>query len=62
MMDWHYANQELRKQDLAEKVAERNRYALAGRRLSLRARAARVLFALAVAVEKQEARSMAREG
>lgn len=44
----------LREQDLAERIAERNRYARSGRGLSLRARVARRLFALAVAAEREE--------
>jgi hypothetical protein len=42
----------LREQNLAERMAERNRYAR--RRSSLRARMARRLFALAVAAEREE--------
>ena len=45
----------LREQDLAERIAERNRHARtkeAG--LSLRARVARRLFALAMAAEREE--------
>jgi hypothetical protein len=44
----------LREQDLAERVAERNRYARSKRKSSLRARMARRLFALAVAAEREE--------
>jgi hypothetical protein len=44
----------LREQDLAERVAERNRYARPRRGSSLRARMARRLFALAVAAEREE--------
>jgi hypothetical protein len=44
----------LRKQDLAERMAERQRYARARNKPSLRARLARRLFALAVAAERQE--------
>ena len=44
----------LREQDLAERMAERNRYARSRRRPSLRARLARRLFALAVAAEREE--------
>ena len=42
----------LREQDLAERVAERNRYARSER--NLRARMARRLFTLAVATEREE--------
>jgi hypothetical protein len=42
----------LREQDLAERMAERQRYAR--HKPSLRARLARRLFALAVAAERQE--------
>ena len=44
----------LREQDLAERMAERSRYAPPRRRSSLRARMARRLFALAVAAEREE--------
>lgn len=44
----------LREQRFAERVAERNRHARPEGRLSLRARAARRLFALAIAAERQE--------
>ena len=44
----------LREQDLAERMAERERYAQRKHRASLRARMARRLFTLAVAVEKEE--------
>jgi hypothetical protein len=44
----------LREQDLAERMAERNRYAQPKRKSSLRARMARRLFALAVAAEREE--------
>ena len=44
----------LREQDFADRVAERNRYARAKNKSSLRARMARRLFALAVATERQE--------
>ena len=43
-----------REQDLAEKVAERGRYARSPGEPSLRARLARRLFALAVAAECEE--------
>ncbi|QIN81658.1 hypothetical protein GBA63_02695 [Rubrobacter tropicus] len=51
-----YAAQDrtLRQQELADKVAERQRYARPKDRLSLRARLARQLFALAVAAEREE--------
>ena len=42
----------LREQDLAERVAERNRYARSEG--NVRARTARRLFALAVAAEREE--------
>jgi hypothetical protein len=44
----------LREQDLARRVAERERYARPERTSSLRARAARLLFDLAVAAEREE--------
>ena len=45
----------LREQDLAERIAERNRHARRNERgLSLRARMARRLFALAIAAEREE--------
>jgi hypothetical protein len=44
----------LREQDLAERMAERNRYAQRKHRSSLRARIARRLFTLAVAAEREE--------
>ena len=44
----------LRQQDLAERVAERQRYARPEDKPSLRARLARRLFALAVAAEREE--------
>ena len=44
----------LREQDLAERMAERERYAQRKHRSSLRARMARRLFTLAVAAEKEE--------
>jgi hypothetical protein len=44
----------LREQDLAERMAERNRYAQRKRRSSVRARIARRLFTLAVAAEREE--------
>jgi len=44
----------LREQDLAERVAERRRYARPKREQSLRARLARRLFDLAVATEREE--------
>ena len=43
-----------REQDLADRVAERRRYARSPGELSLRARLARRLFALAVAAEREE--------
>ena len=44
----------LREQDLAERIAERNRHARSNDGLSLRARVARRLFALAMAAEREE--------
>jgi len=44
----------LRRQELADKVAERRRYASGEGKPSLRARLARQLFALAVAAEREE--------
>ena len=44
----------LREQDFAERVAERNRHARSRSGLSLRARVARRLFALAIAAEREE--------
>jgi hypothetical protein len=44
----------LREQDLAGRMAERERYAQRKHRSSLRTRMARRLFTLAVAVEKEE--------
>jgi hypothetical protein len=43
-----------REQDLAERMAERGRYARSPGEPSLRARLARRLFALAVAAEREE--------
>ena len=43
-----------REQDLAERMAERRNYARPPSRSSVRARAARRLFALAVATERNE--------
>ena len=51
----------LREQDLAERMAERQRYARARHKPSLRARLARRLFALAVAAERQETWKMVWE-
>ncbi len=51
----------LREQDLAERMAERQRYARARNKPSLRARLARRLFALAVAAERQETWKMVWE-
>ena len=44
----------LRRQQFAERVSERNRYARSGRTRSLRALAARLFFALAITAERQE--------
>jgi hypothetical protein len=55
--DWHYMvvqDRAAREQDLAERVAERERYALSPGKPSLRARMARRLFELAVAAEREE--------
>lgn len=55
--DYHYAalwDRTLREQDLAERVAERGRYARPPGKSSVRARMARRLFALAVATEREE--------
>jgi hypothetical protein len=52
---WHYVmeDRDLRRQDLAGRMAERERYARS-RRTSLRGRMARRLFELAVAAEREE--------
>ena len=53
--DFHAAqDRTLREQELADKVAERQRYARPTNRLSVRARLARRLFLLAVAAEREE--------
>ena len=55
--DWHYMvvhNRMAREQDLAERMAERRRYARSPGKPSLRARVARRLFELAVAAEREE--------
>jgi hypothetical protein len=55
--DWHYmvAQERMaREQDLAERVAERGRYARSPGQPSLRARLARRLFELVVAAEREE--------
>ncbi len=55
--DWHYMvaqDRTVREQDLAERVAERGRYARSPGKPSLRARMARRLFDLAVAAESEE--------
>ena len=44
----------LRRQQFEERVSERNGYAGSGQARSLRALAARMLFALAVTAERQE--------
>ena len=51
-----YAAQDrtLRQQELADRQAERQRYARPANKPSLRARLARQLFALAVAAEREE--------
>jgi hypothetical protein len=54
--DWYYLVQDrtARERDLAEKVAERGRYARSPGKSSLRARLARRLFELAVFAEREE--------
>ena len=55
--DWHYMvlqDRTAREQDLAERMAERGRYARSPGPPSLRARVARRLFELAVATESEE--------
>ena len=55
--DWHYVlaqDRADREQDLAERMAERGRYARSPGKPSLRARLARRLFELAVAAESEE--------
>jgi hypothetical protein len=55
--DWHYMvvqDRMAREQDLAERMAERRRYARSPGKPSLRARVARRLFELAVAAESEE--------
>ena len=55
--DWQYVlaqDRAAREQDLAEKIAERGRYARSPGKPSLRARLARRLFELAVAAEREE--------
>jgi hypothetical protein len=55
--DWHYMmvqDRAAREQDLAERMAERERYARSPGKPSLRARMARKLFELAVAAEREE--------
>ena len=53
---WHYVMEDrnLRRQDLAGRMAERERHARSGRGPSLRARLARRLFELAVVAEREE--------
>ena len=53
---WHYVmeDRDLRRQDLARRVDERERNARSKRTSSLRARMARRLFELAVAAEREE--------
>ena len=53
---WHYVTEDrgLRRQDLARRVAERERDARSKHKPSLRARMARRLFELAVATEREE--------
>jgi hypothetical protein len=55
--EWQYVltqDRAAREQDLAEKMAERGRYARSPGKPSLRARVARRLFELAVAAEREE--------
>jgi hypothetical protein len=55
--DWHYMvvqDRTARERDLAERVAERGRYARSPGQPSLRGRMARRLFQLAVATEREE--------
>jgi len=55
--DFHYMmvqDRTTRERDLAERVAERGRYARSPGKPSLRARMARRLFELAVAAEREE--------
>ncbi len=55
--DWHYMlaqDRAAREQDLADRMAERRRYARSPGKLTLRARVARRLFELAVAAESEE--------
>jgi hypothetical protein len=55
--DWQYVlaqDRAAREQDLAEKIAERGKYARSPGKPSLRARLARRLFELAVAAESEE--------
>jgi hypothetical protein len=53
---WHYVmeDRDLRRQELAGRMAERGTYARSGGTSSLRARLARWLFELAVAAEREE--------
>jgi hypothetical protein len=55
--DWQYVlaqDRAAREQDLAERMAERGKYARSPGKPSLRARLARRLFELAVAAESEE--------
>jgi hypothetical protein len=55
--DWQYVlaqDRAAREQDLAERIAERGKYARSPGKPSLRARVARRLFELAVATESEE--------
>ena len=49
-----FQDRALRRQDLADKAAERQRHARPGSGPSLRARLARRLFALALSAEREE--------
>jgi hypothetical protein len=55
--DWQYVlaqDRAAREQDLAERIAERGRYARSPGKPSLRARVARRLFELAIVAESEE--------
>jgi hypothetical protein len=55
--DWQYTlaqDRAAREQDLADKMAERRKYARSPGKPSLRARVARRLFELAIAAESEE--------
>ncbi|HYQ83434.1 MAG TPA: hypothetical protein VEP28_05440 [Rubrobacter sp.] len=55
--EWHYVlvqDRATREQDLADRIAERRRYARSPGKLTLRARVARRLFELAIVAESEE--------